>query len=58
MTRYFRPHYLLVFGGFVIGLLFGVFVIDTSPAIFGWLFGAGAGTTGGAWLAGSILTSE
>lgn len=57
MPNLFRPHYLIVFGGFIIGLLFGVFVLDTSPAIAGWLFGAGAGTTGGAFVA-AIASGE
>lgn len=51
MGRYLKPHYLIVFGGLLIGLGVGVFVVDVQPAILGWLFGAGAGLTGGAYVA-------
>jgi hypothetical protein len=51
MTRLFWPHVLLVGGGGVIGLFAGIVALDTEPAIFGWLFGAGAGITGGAFIA-------
>ena len=51
MTRLFWPHVLLVGGGFAIGLVAGVGALDTEPAFFGWFFGAGAGLTGGAFIA-------
>jgi hypothetical protein len=51
MGRFFQVHYLIVFGGLVLGLLFGIFAIDARPAVLGWLFGAGAGLTGGAFIA-------
>ena len=43
--------YLLVGGGFLGGLLIGIFVVDAEPAIIGWLFSAGAGITLGAFIA-------
>ena len=43
--------YILVFGGLLIGLLVGVFVVDADPPLLGWLFGAGAGLAGGAFVA-------
>ena len=43
--------YLLVGGSLLGGLLIGVFVIDAQPAILGWLFGAGAGISFGAFVA-------
>lgn len=57
MKRYFQAHYLLVFGGLALGLFLGVVVVDVEPAIFGWLFGAGIGITGGAYIA-AIATNE
>ncbi len=43
--------YVLVAVGFIIGTFVGGFVVNTDPAIGGWLFGAGSGLTGGAFLA-------
>lgn len=43
--------YLLVASGLIIGLYVGVFVVNVEPAIIGWLFGAGAGVTFGAFVA-------
>ena len=43
--------YLLVGGGLLAGLFVGVFVIETQPAILGWIFGAGAGISFGAFIA-------
>lgn len=51
MSRLLRPYVLIVVGGFVLGLAAGVFVFETDPPFFGWLFGAGAGITGGAFIA-------
>ena len=51
MPPMLRPHHVLVFGGFALGLLAGVFAFHTDPPFFGWLFGAGAGITGGAFFA-------
>ncbi|MDP6607008.1 MAG: hypothetical protein QF664_12235 [Dehalococcoidia bacterium] len=48
--------YLLVGGGLVAGLLIGVLVLDTRPAVVGWFFGAGAGLAGGAFIA--AVTSD
>lgn len=57
MRRYLRPHYLLVFGGTAIGLAIGIFVIDTQPALIGWIVGGGLGLSGGAYLA-AITSGE
>ena len=43
--------YILVASGLIIGLYIGVFVVNVEPAIIGWLFGAGAGVTFGAFVA-------
>ena len=51
MHRGLIGSYLLVGGGFLGGLLIGIFVVDAEPAIVGWLFSAGAGTTLGAFIA-------
>lgn len=52
-----RLHHLFVFGGLTLGLAAGIFLVDTSPAFFGWLFGGGAGLAGGAFAA-AIVTGE
>lgn len=43
--------YALVGGGLAIGLFIGIFVIDARPAFLGWIFGAAAGLTLGAFIA-------
>ena len=43
--------YLPTFGGLLLGLLIGGVLFETSPAISGWIFGAGAGLMGGAFIA-------
>lgn len=40
--------YLVMLGGLAAGIYAGVFLFDTTPAITGWLFGAGTGLAGGA----------
>ena len=47
--------YLLVFGGLALGLFVGIFVVDVQPAVLGWLFGAGIGISGGAFIAAITL---
>ncbi len=37
--------------GLVSGVYVGAFVLDFEPTIVGWLFGAGAGISGGAFVA-------
>ena len=56
MRRELIGTYAIVLGGLALGLLIGVFVLDARPPILGWLFGAGAGLTGGAFVA--AITSE
>ena len=51
MTRYLRPHYLLVFGGLILGLAIGIFVIDSDPAFIGWIIGGGIGLSAGGYIA-------
>ena len=46
--------YLPVFGGLVAGAWIGGVVLSPDPAIVGWIFGAGAGLTGGAFLAALV----
>lgn len=49
--------YLPIGGGLLLGLLIGGVLFDTSPAIGGWIFGAGSGLMGGAFIA-ALLTNE
>jgi hypothetical protein len=49
--------YLPICGGLALGVLIGGVVFETSPAIGGWIFGAGAGLMGGAFIA-AIATNE
>jgi hypothetical protein len=51
MMGYLSPHHLIVYGGTALGTLAGVFIFDVEPAVMGWLFGAGAGMAGGAFVA-------
>ena len=48
---------VLVLGGLVAGALIGGVVSGTEPALLGWLFGAGAGLMGGAFIA-ALATNE
>ena len=48
---------VLVLGGLVAGALIGGVVSGTQPALLGWLFGAGAGLMGGAFIA-ALVTNE
>jgi hypothetical protein len=49
--------YLPIGGGLLLGLLIGGVLFDTSPAIGGWIFGAGSGLMGGAFIA-ALLTNQ
>ena len=49
--------YLPIFGGLLLGVLIGAVILDTSPAIVGWIFGAGTGLMGGAFIA-AVATNE
>lgn len=51
MSRFLRTHYLIVFGGLVLGLAVGIWVIDFEPAFVGWIIGGGVGLSGGAYVA-------
>jgi hypothetical protein len=51
MLRYLRPHYLLTFGGLVLGLAAGIFVIDFQPAFVAWIVAGGVGLSVGAYIA-------
>ena len=46
--------YLPVIGGLVAGAWIGGVVLAPDPAVFGWVFGAGAGLMGGAFLAAIV----
>lgn len=45
------PTYILIVGGLLGGLAVGVFVLDYEPDYLGWVFGAGAGLSVGAFIA-------
>lgn len=53
--RELASSYAFVFGGLILGLAVGIFVIEYEPAFVGWMFGAGAGLAFGAFVA--ALTS-
>ena len=46
-----------ILGGLVAGALIGGVLMSPEPAILGWLFGAGAGLMGGAFIV-AIATNE
>ena len=46
--------YIPVLGGLVAGTWIGGVVLAPDPAILGWIFGAGAGLMGGAFLAAIV----
>ena len=46
--------YLPVFGGLVGGAWIGGVVLAPEPAVVGWIFGAGAGLMGGAFVAAIV----
>ena len=46
--------YLPVLGGLAAGTWIGGFVLDADPALLGWIFGAGSGLMGGAFLAALV----
>ncbi len=54
MKRELWPSYLLVVGGVIAGLLVGGVLTSPEPAVLGWLLGAGAGLTGGAFVAAIV----
>ena len=49
--------YLPVLGGLVLGMLVGGVLFDSDPALVGWIFGAGSGLMGGAFVA-ALATNE
>lgn len=49
--------YVLVLGGLVAGTAVGVFVLDYDPDVAGWLFGAGAGLSLGAFVAALVTNT-
>ena len=48
---------VLLLGGLVAGALIGGVLSGTEPTLLGWLFGAGAGLMGGAFIA-ALATNE
>ena len=48
---------VLLLGGLAAGALIGGVLSGTEPALLGWLFGAGAGLMGGAFIA-ALATNE
>lgn len=51
MSRYFQLSLLPVPLGLLIGLLVAATIVETSPAILGWVLCIGLGLMGGAFLA-------
>ncbi|MEI6664759.1 MAG: hypothetical protein WCL53_01240 [Chloroflexota bacterium] len=43
--------YVLVIGGLIAGVYVGAFVLHYNPPFVGWIFGAGAGVSLGAFIA-------
>ncbi len=43
--------YILVIGGLIAGVYIGAFVLHYNPPFLGWIFGAGAGVSLGAFIA-------
>ena len=58
MRRGLISSYLCVGTGLAVGLYVGVFVIDYEPAVVGWVFGAGAGTSVGAFVAAMATSTS
>ena len=54
MSRYLHPALAPIFIGPILGVLAALTVIDTNPAVLGWLFGIGIGLMGGAFVAALI----
>lgn len=54
MTRYLHPALAPIFVGPLLGIVAALTIIDTNPAVLGWLFGIGIGLMGGAFLAALI----
>ena len=51
VRRSLIPSVLCVSGGLIAGVYAGVYLLNFQPAVVGWLFGAGAGISGGAFVA-------
>ncbi len=49
--------YLPIVGGLLLGVVIGGVILDTDPAISGWILGAGSGLMGGAFIA-ALVTNE
>jgi len=52
VKRYLQPSLLPVPVGLIIGIIVAVTVVDTQPAILGWVLCIGLGLMGGAFIAG------
>lgn len=51
MSRFLQPALAPIVIGPILGVLAALTVIETDPAILGWLFGIGVGLMGGAFVA-------
>ena len=51
MKQYLQPSLLPVPLGLLIGVIASATLIDTQPAVLGWVLGIGLGLMGGAFLA-------
>jgi hypothetical protein len=49
--------YILVIGGLIAGLYVGTFVLHYHPPFVGWIFGAGAGVSLGAFIAALVTNT-
>ena len=49
--------YLPILFGLIAGTVIGGFLTDTEPTLIGWIFGAGTGLMGGAFVA-ALTTNE
>lgn len=53
----YLPAYLPILFGLIAGTVIGGFLADTDPTFIGWIFGAGTGLMGGAFVA-ALTTNE
>ena len=54
MSRYLHPALAPIFIGPILGIIAAFTIIDTNPAVLGWLFGIGIGLMGGAFVAALV----
>ena len=57
LIRSYLSVYLPILFGLITGTVIGGFLADTEPTFIGWIFGAGTGLMGGAFIA-AVTTNE